>query len=186
MSINQPNTLRTLVVAPVFAILSGLALRNKFVVFAAALALLFSFPKFYYAYFIDNPTNNALAFGDGYKQMVQYVITREADYDRIYISGYYWRPYIFMLYWGSTEPSFYQQTGNREQFGKYVFSGSSWDTNGMKFMDPNFDFSVLATNKKTLFILSYPEYTLHERYFQKIEDISGRNTSHVFVAATIK
>lgn len=185
-SVNQPNTLRTLVAAPIFAILSGLALRNKYVLCVASFALLFSFPKFYYAYFVDNPTNNAISFGDGYKQMVQYIKAHESEYEQIYISGYYWRPYIFMLYWGDIAPTTYQQFGNREKLGKYTFTAASWDTNGIKLMDPNFDFVAYSSANKTLFILSFPEYTIHEKYFRKIAEISGRHTPHVFIAATLK
>lgn len=199
-SINQPNTLRTLIAAPVFAILSGFGLtyvislirrkpRFKSITISVLVILIFwfiqAFPKFHYAYFVNNPANNALAFADGTKQMVGYVKTNEKLYDRIYISGYYWRPYIFMLYWGNTNPVSYQTTGNREQFGKYYFTSSSWDTNGIKLMDSKFDFKTLPHTDKTLFILAYPEYQLYQKYFGKVAVIDGRRTPHVFVAAKL-
>jgi len=185
-SLNQPNTLRTLIAAPVFAILSGLALKNKFVIIFSCVAFLFAFPKFQYAYFVNNPIHNALAFGDGMKQMAQYIKTNEDKYDRMYISGYYWRPYIFMLYWGGINPTMYQNDGTRDHFGKYYFSSAGWDTNGLKFMDPKFDFNSLTHTPKTLFILAYPEYQLHQKYFNKISSVNGRNTPRVFVAASMK
>jgi 4-amino-4-deoxy-L-arabinose transferase-like glycosyltransferase len=200
-SINQPNTLRTLIAAPVFAILSGFGMtyivslirrkpRFKSITISTLVILVFwfiqAFPKFHYAYFVNNPVNNALAFADGTKQMVSYVKTNEQQYDRVYISGYFWRPYIFMLYWGNTDPVSYQKTGNREHFGKYYFTSASWDTNGIKLMDAKFDFKTLPHTDKTLFILAYPEYQIHQKYFEKVATIDGRHTPHVFIAATLK
>lgn len=185
-SINQPNTLRTLIAAPVLALLSGFGLKNKYVAIAVCIIFLFVFPKFYTAYFINNPTNNAVSFADGTKQMVEYVKANENKYDRIYISGYYWRPYIFMLYWGGANPADYQQNGTREHIGKYYFSSASWDTNGLKFMDPKFDFQALPHDGKTLFILANPEYQLHQKEFQKITGIHGRIAKNVFIAAILQ
>lgn len=199
-SVNQPNTLRTLIAAPVFSLISGLGVlylygtvKKNFSVKSAALAMILLaaafilvFPKFHYAYFVDNPTKNALSFGDGYKQMADYVRTHETGYDRVVISGYYWRPYVFMLYWNAVDPAFYQQSGTREQFGKYVFTAATWDTNGIKLMDPKLDLAALTAGKKTLFILSKPEYAVHEKSFEKVSDISGRYTKGVFIAATLR
>jgi len=200
LSINQPNTLRTLAAAPACSLLSGLgilyalqkssAYRSNIPILLASLVLVssfaFEFPKFHYAYFIDNPTHNALSFGDGYKQMIAYVNNHEREYDHVYISGYYWRPYIFFLYWGNADPKDYAKNGFREHYGKYDFSASSWDTNGMKFMDPSFDFTKLSTRSKTLFILSSTEYDIHEKKFDKLEEIDGRIARRVFVAARLK
>jgi len=200
LSVNQPNTLRTLVASPAFSLLSGLGLiyalqffRKKFPAWAPKLIVgvacgmfLLSFPKFHYAYFVDNPTNNALSFGDGYKQMVSYVKDHQKDYDRIIISGYYWRPYIFLLYWGKSDPTAYQKSGTRELFGKYTFSAASWDTNGLKFMDADFDFTTIPPGGNTLYILAKPEYLLHDNRFEKVADIAGARTPWVFTAALLK
>lgn len=197
-SVNQPNTLRTLVVAPAFAILSGLGLWYilsksstwrygvQTFLFIASVTFFLSFQAFLYAYFVNSPNNNALSFGDGYKQMIEYVQKYEASYDRIYISGYYWRPYIFMLYWGNTDPAVYQNGGTRDHFGKYYFTSASWDTSGIKLMDTNFNFSTLQTDKNTLFILSVPEYRLHRAEFTKLSDIRGINAGIVFEATRLK
>lgn len=199
-SVNQPNTLRTLIAAPIFSLITGLGIlslygyvKQKISVKAATLsailmgiAFVLVFPKFHYAYFVDNPTKNALSFGDGYKQMAGFVRAHETGYDRVVISGYYWRPYVFMLYWNAVDPAFYQLSGTREQFGKYVFTAATWDTNGIKLMDPKLDLTALTEGEKTLFILSKPEYAVHEKAFEKVGDISGRYTPGVFIAATLR
>lgn len=198
-SVNQPNTLRTLIASPAFAILSGLGLWNAcmfvtkrknpavWIFFSCVLGFtLFTheFARFRTAYFIDNATNNALSFGDGMKQAVAYAKKHETEYDRIVISGYYWRPYVFLLYWGNADPAAYQNSGTREKFGKYEFTAASWDTNGIKLMDPAFDPNTLTIpGKKTLYLLSSKEYEIQIKHFKKIEDISGRHAQNVFVAA---
>lgn len=197
LSTNQPNTLRTLVVAPAFAMLSGfgmayIRMRTRawrygtvsLAVFSA-IVLAAVFPRFLSAYFIDNPTHNAVAFADGNKQMIEYVAAHRNQYDRIYISGYYWRPYIFLLYWGGADPSAYQKSGNRERFGPYVFTSASWDTNGIKLMDTHTDIRALPHTDRTLFILAYPEYLVHQKDVRKITAISGRIADTVFVAASL-
>lgn len=196
LSVNQPNTLRTLIAAPVFSILSGLGIwyslkKSVKLKFGATaflvlliLFLFISFPKFYNAYFYENPTKNALSFGDGYKQMLAYVKANEHQYKTVVISGYYWRPYIFYLFWGNINPLSYQQYGSREKHDKYIFTSAPWDSNGAKLSDKNFDLQTLNTPEDTLFILAPPEYEAHKKSFTKIEDINGRIAQKVFIAAT--
>lgn len=195
LSINQPNTLRTLIAAPAFAILSGLGLQKLLTVLPKKSMLSFytmtflitlyihDFPKFLHAYFVDNPSNNAVTFGDGNKQMVEYVKQHESEYNHIYISGYYWRPYIFFLYWGNVNPSDYQRSGSRERFDKYYFTAASWDTNGIKLMDSAFDPNTLETSGKTLFILNPQEMEVQKKHFREIDSISGRRSNRIFISA---
>ncbi len=195
-SVNQPNTLRTLIAAPVFSILSGLGLwllleKSKKYTFGTiailglfCMCINFSFPRFYRAYFYENPSKNALAFGDGYKQMVAYVQSNEHLYDTIVISGYYWRPYIFMLYWGNIDPTSYQQHGNRERYGKYIFTSAPWDSNGIKLIDKNTKLDDLATTGSTLYILTPLEYEAHKKSFTLVSTIHGIIAQNVFVSAT--
>jgi len=199
-SLNQPNTLRTLLAAPAFAVLSGLGLaliihtyrstkRLRPIISIVLAVLLFSFfyefPRFYRAYFSDNPMHNALGFGDGNKQVAAYLTAHHKKYTRVYVSGYYWRPYVFFLYWGNTDPTQFQRNGTREQIGNITFAAASWDTSGLKFMDPDFDFRLLPDAKTALFILSEQEYQTHAASFKKIQDIDGRIVPAVFIAAQL-
>lgn len=189
-SINQPNTLRTLVAAPALSLITGFAIialfqRWKYSLVGILILLAFSFPTFLTAYFINNPTHNALAFADGSKQMVSYVSRHQSSYKTIYISGYYWRPYIFYLYWSGVHPQSYQQNGSREQYGSIRFTSASWDTNGIKFMDPSFNLMTLPDSSNALFILSEPEFRLHQKLLTRIDVIDGRVAKGVYVAAII-
>lgn len=198
LSVNQPNTLRTLIAAPMLALLSGLGLygvynlltKNSlhptiqfFLIMICSTIVIHEVPTFHYAYFENNAKNNAINFGDGYRQMITYVKTHESKYDAVVISGYYWRPYIFMLYWGNIDPVKYQNGGDREKFGNYIFTAADWDTNGTKLMDPLFDLSSLPGDDRTLYILSPPEYEALQKHVAFIEEINGRHAQKVFIAA---
>lgn len=199
LSTNQPNALRTLLASPFFSICSGIGaveilramderkrIWRGFVPFGVT--LLYFLYTFYQSYFIVNATRNALTFGDGYEQMIRYVKAHESQYDRIVISGYYWRPYIFMLYWGNTDPRTYQNEGSKKGWGKYVFTGAQWDYNEIFLYDNSFDPTSLALPfpAKTLFILAGPEYNRNQQRYQHIDSISGRHEPEVFIAASVK
>ncbi len=199
LSTNQPNALRTLLGSPFFSVCSGIGAvqifkaieQRKRIWYGAVpfgLMLLYFLYTFYQSYFIVNPTRNALAFGDGYEQMIRYVQAHESQYDRIVISGYYWRPYIFMLYWSKTDPETYQKTGSRQGWGKYVFTGAEWDKNDIFLYDSSFDPETLVLPKpaKTLFILANPEYERNREQYLHIDTISGRHEPAVFIAASVK
>ncbi len=196
LSVNQPNTLRTLVAAPFFAFVSGLGImrllsvRNAALRTAGAVALavaaVTAYPVFMSAYFTDNPTNNALSFADGQKQMVSYVTDRADRYPKVYVTGYYWRPYVFFLYWGGTDPLAYQTLYSRDRIGNVYFASAPWDSAGAKFSDPSFDFSALPDAGRALFVLSPREFELHADTFDRVSDIDGRMAKRVFVAATLK
>ena len=199
LSTNQPNALRTLLGAPFLSICSGIGAIEVMIAIGQrkrlwygllpfSALLLFFLYAFYQSYFIVNPTRNALAFGDGYEQMIGYVQAHESQYDRIVISGYYWRPYIFMLYWGQVNPITYQNGGSRQGWGKYLFTGAEWDYNDIFLYDSSYypKKIVVSTPDKTLFILARPEYERNQQRYQYIDTISGRHAPAVFIAASVK
>jgi len=198
-STNQPNYLRTLPNAVIFSFLSGLGFIgiinlfkkefHKSFFFLTILGLFtVSFVRFLFLYFDYYPKLNALHFGDGYKQMVHVLQREESKYDKIYISGQYWRPYIFTLFWEKYDPALYQQKGTLMGFSKYSFGNASWDKEKFFFGDPSFDFKKLqiSDTKKALFILGANEYEIHKRQFIKLSTINGRHAKDVFVLALLK
>jgi len=200
ITFNQPNSLRTLSNAPIFSLLSGLGFagvfnllkgtRIKFIyLLLFAVVFIFYFSRFLNAYFIEFPQKNALNFGDGYKQMVKYVKENENKYKAIYISGYYWRPYIFALFWKAYDPLLYQKKGSIEHFGKYYFSAAQWDKEGVYFgpFDINFySFRKTDNRQETLFVLAKPEFERNKRKFKMLSVIDGRYAKEVYVAGILK
>ena len=200
ITFNQPNALRTLPNAPIFSLLSGLGFvgifnllkgtRIRFISLSVfAVVFIFFFLRFLNSYFIEFPQNNAINFGDGYKQMVEYVTKNEHKYKEIYISGYYWTPYIFTLFWKTYDPLLYQRKGSIEHFGKYYFTGAQWDTGGIYFGPHDIDFYSLVkteSRQETLFILTKGEFERNKRKFKKLAVIDGRYAKDVYVAAVLK
>lgn len=198
-STNQPNYLRTLPNAVLFSFLSGIGfigiinlfkkeLQRSLFFLGIFVLFMISFVRFLFLYFDYYPKLEALHFGDGYKQMAQVVQKEESKYDKIYISGQYWRPYIFVLFWKKYDPALYQQKGSISGFAKYRFGNASWDKEKFSFGDPSFDFKKLqiADTRKTLFILGANEYEIHKRQFIKLSTINGRYAKNVFVVALLK
>ncbi|QQG40343.1 MAG: glycosyltransferase family 39 protein [Candidatus Levyibacteriota bacterium] len=196
---DQPNALRTLLNAPIYSFISGLGLATFLSVFKKTewkivflgifvFSFLLSFLQFFQTYFYITPQKNSLHFGDGYKQMAAFVKANEKNYDRIYISGYYWRPYIFILFWDAYSPQRYQKKGSPSGFGKYSFGSASWDSSGIFFGDTKFDIkNLVAVNKrKTLFIFAPEEYAVHKDNFIELAMIDGKYAKDVFVASIAK
>lgn len=196
-SINQPNALRTLLNAPMLSFIStlgalriydGLTKRYRragLVIFAGFLAI--SLFVFSYSYFWWVPRTKSAVFGDGYRQLASYVRGVEGSYDVVHISGYYWRPYIFMLFWNSYDPGLYQNGGTPEGFGKFRFTAASWDTQGIRMMNKAFIPSELGIKNpmKELIILAGPEYNLHRNLFTPVATIDGKFQKGLFTAALL-
>lgn len=199
-SVNQPNSLRTLLNAPVFSWLSALgallvydrlAGRKALRTLAPAaftILLVYELFIFSYSYFYWVPKTKSQVFADGHKQLAQYVQSVAGSYDTIHITGHYWRPYIFMLFWTAYDPALYQKEGSRDGFGPYRFTSAEWDTGGLYMGERTFSWQDLGiTNtKRELIILSGPEYALHKGQFEKkVKFINGKYRKGVFVAATV-
>lgn len=197
-SVDQPNALRTLLGAPVLVLFSGLGAAaiiqfistRRFRVLAIGiltLLLVVSVAKFCYLYFYFVPHTQSKDFGDGYKQMIQYVNSRQLQYTRIYISGYYWRPYIFFLFWKQYDPQSFQQQGSWQHIDNYFFTSAEWDKEGVFIYNSRFRLSDLdiPDPKHTLFLLATPEYRQHQDKFKKIDTINGRFAQKVFVSAEL-
>lgn len=203
LTTDQPNSLRTLLNAPMFSLMSGIGFweilkifKNKrfkyiFLLFSV-LVFGFYFSKFVNSYFYLFPKANSIYFGDGNKQMINYVTQNENKYKAIYISGYYWRPYIYVLFWKGYDPLLYQKNGSINHFGKYYFSAAEWDKEGVYFgpyAKYVVDFySLVKTNipQETLFILAKPELMKYRTKFRVISTINGKYAKEVFFAAILR
>lgn len=198
-STNQPNSLRTLLNTPMFSVLTALGLTSvlnfltsrrikKLFFLAVFLIALFFFIDFANQYFLVSPKQNSQVFGDGYKQMVKYIKTVESNYDKIYISGHYWRPYIFVLFWSQYPPDRFHGVGSLHGFDKYSFTGASWDPADPSFLSEKLPFKLEqgSGEERSLLILVKPEFEKHRQKLEKLETIDGIFAKEVFIAATLK
>jgi 4-amino-4-deoxy-L-arabinose transferase-like glycosyltransferase len=199
---DQPNALRTLIGAPIFVILSSFGIyigwtyirkfkKRNIYILGLILTICLFFTRFLFLYFSYYPKAKAIDFGDGYKQLANFLESEERIYDEIWVTGDYWRPYIHLLFHLKYNPSLYQKKGTRFGFDKYRFGKADWDSDGVDLAE----ISLLKLTKKkklkVLFIFSDKEYNSQKRKlakkqkFSRVEQINGRYAEKVFWAVEL-
>ncbi len=138
-----PHALRAELMLPIFAILSASGLgtifsltQNRKILHISAVAIFvflasFSTCAFVYNYFTHFPKEYSGEWQYGYREMVKRVEQLEDNYENIYITNTYGRPYIYLLFYSGISPREYIEKGevikdefglyNVKSFGKYKF-----------------------------------------------------------------
>ena len=152
MARETPHMLRTASVLPTFQILSGIGVVGwwqwlqthkksiRISIYSIYTFLVIGFLIYYFHnYWVHYPLDWSGQWQYGYKQMVEKVKKYEANYDHIYVTEAFGRPYIYFLYYNKVDPLEYVRTrkANRDWygfwnvygFGKYQFSQDT--TNAM-------------------------------------------------------
>lgn len=151
---DSPHSLRALLMLPPYLISSALGvvelLKNK----AAKILLLpiiaVFFISYLFAYYMVYPIQGSNSWAYGHKQLFEKLAGLEDKYDSILITGHYWKPYIFYLYYRQIDPDLYHQTVVQEKIGKYNFGTTYWDSGGK---DLNQDDLESLKGKKKLIVL---------------------------------
>lgn len=113
---------------------------------------LFNFIYYLDVYYVHYPQKAAADWADGHRQLWDYLKTAEKDYDRIIITGHYWQPYIFGLYYLKYNPELYQTAWDHGNFGKYYFERSGWDKKGDEYYRQKYDLEKMKKMPKTLIV----------------------------------
>lgn len=150
------------------------------------LVIFVSFNKYWKEYKYHNTVTASADWADGYKQLVSEVQKREKNYDKIVISGYYWQPYIYFLFYTRYDPYLFQQSGKKEEFGKYVFGGTEWDKDRGRGELHDVDLVEFAGSKNILVALSPAEYQLHSNELQKIAEIRNAQRNSIFILGSMR
>ncbi|MBI2031273.1 MAG: glycosyltransferase family 39 protein [Candidatus Levybacteria bacterium] len=175
LTTQQPNPFRTLPNVPVVVLFSAMGIyylynilkKNRFFKFYLSLfviVFIFFFIRFLVLYFDYQPYHTSLVWGDGHKQMAQFVKENKSKYDNIYVTGYFWRPYIYMLFYLKYQPSLYQKSGSIDGFENIHFGISQWDRGeGINFATSDLS-SYIKGN--TIFILSSEDFNSQNNLIQ--------------------
>ena len=137
-----PHALRTLVTLPTWQIITALGVvkmigklktgRAKIVLYSL-FSILYSLSFFYFLHnlFSHWPFEFSQDWQYGYKEVAHYALEHEKEYDEVWVSGVYGRPYIFFLFHQKRHPEFFWEKGeikvdefgfyNTEEIGKYKF-----------------------------------------------------------------
>lgn len=196
LSIPTPHALRALNFLPIPQILTAFGLiyvwksipvktKKTFALMMSFIILVF-FLNFVYRYSISNTKLVVSDWGDGYKQLVSYVQKNEYKYDRIIVSGHYWQPYMYILFYEKFDPIEFQQTGDSAHFGKYIFGGTSWDLAVGRTELNQVNLKKMANSEKALVVLSPEEYHDQKGNVEYITNINDHNNRTVFLITKLK
>jgi 4-amino-4-deoxy-L-arabinose transferase-like glycosyltransferase len=126
-----PHAVRAMVMLPPWIIVSAYGLlelaqllrkRQLLSFFAVCLLLVLNLYFYLNRYFVQMPVQYAKSWQFGYKELVQYVLSNEKDYDQIYITGAYDQPYIYFLFYGRISPVVKNNTFFYKSMDKYIFA----------------------------------------------------------------
>lgn len=194
VSLPSPHALRSLNLIPIpqlicvlglVLILSKLSIvGRKVFLMGGALVIGFFFITYLQSYYGKSAVESSSGWGDGYKQLSRYVFTNESKFDKVIVSGHYWQPYAYFLFYKKYDPLSYQQTGNKSGFDKYVFGGTSWDNNGKELGDQNL--RELGGEGKILVALSPVEYEMQKNNIDVATRIINHNNELVFIVGVLK
>lgn len=116
----------------------------------------------------------------GYKQVAKYIFSHQqqlADYQKIFVSDVYGRPYIYLLFYGQYPPSLfwqYQSQTYRSEYGIYYVTGFD------KYEFGPFDIDKLRqNNRKTLYFV--PATARMTEGFVVLDTIQDLRGEEIFV-----
>lgn len=183
-----PHALRSLNNIPIFSLLTALGLyfgyvklkKYKNIYFAICSVVVIVFLcQYLYLYYYISPQKNSDAWAAGYPKVIEYINKNNA-YNTFVISGKYWNPYMYVLFYKSFDPKKYQERGGIEGFDRYVFGGTSWDTS--RHDNAIEDVKGLRRGN-TLFILSPEEFEKNKDTLKQIDTLQDSSGKMVFVVA---
>jgi 4-amino-4-deoxy-L-arabinose transferase-like glycosyltransferase len=197
LSIPNPHALRSLNILPIPQLISSIgvsfifleATKNmkKLYVVVLIIFIAFFFVRYVNLYNDTNTKSNVADWADGYKQLAGYVFSKDTNYDKVLISGHYWEPYIYFLFYKKYDPEIYQKSGTSNGFGKYVFGGTEWDKNKNSQELGNINLRKYAKAEDRLLVaLSPEEYAPQKDNLIKLAEIRDHSDKVVFIVGQAK
>lgn len=172
-----PHALRTLNILPVPHIIIALGIiavrswwkKQKLKRIFIPLLLIFYFLSailYFNEYYFVYQGKYSLSWQDGYRQLVAYVAKNKSNYDKISVTAYYGRPYIYFLLYNQYDVKEYWKTRriSRDWYGFWYVH--SFD----KYI---FD-ETLPLEGKILYAVKSGERKDNARLVEVIRDISGK------------
>lgn len=145
------------------------------------------FAIFFYRYMVSyyeiTPLKRTVDWADGNKQLVSYVQTNQDKYPVVIISGHYWKPYIFFLFYQEYDPLMYQKSGTEKKFANYLFGGVSWGKEEWEL--GGVDLLKMANNQHALVALSPQEYGLQKNSGKMLTTIKDSAGNTIFIISEI-
>jgi hypothetical protein len=180
LSKEAPHGLRSLLLLPPLIVLVSLGFSRiqdyKKLSIGLMIIYLGLFINYLISYYMVYPISS-YAWAYGYEDLYKKVFSLEDKYEKIIITGDYWKPRIFYQYYKKGHPQKIENSSGFEKLGKYYFASTDWDK-GLKLGSR--DIGSIA-NENTLVIVSEKEFEFikKDEKFKRIDEIkdySGRQT----------
>ena len=171
-----PHSLRALLMLPPVVLVSALGVtvlsKRSFWISVLIASSVFFFINYLYSYFVIYPQRDSLAWAYGYKQMFSQISKIGNNFDRIIVTGHYWKPYIFYLFYKNHDPKIYQMIQNQQAIGKIRFGTTDWDQGGKDLTQTEIE--ELKGNNTLLVIAPSELATFDDKnYFKQITSVSN-------------
>lgn len=169
-----PHGLRSLLMLPPLVIISTVAVvtfaQNSVRKLLLAGVVLLFLINYLFTYYLIYPQRDSMSWAYGHKQIFEKVANLEHNFDRIIISGHFWKPYIFYLFYNAVDPNYYQVTSTQESVGQYRFGTTYWDSGGKDLEEEDIE---KLKGSKTLLAISPNEFAnlKNKERFEKITQI---------------
>ena len=130
-----PHALRVLHILPTFQLISAYGFYHIYNIFRARkLFYILSFfaliPSIFYylhLYYYHYPKDYSYEWQYGYKQAVEFVKNSYSDYDQIFVTKAYGRPYIYFVMYMPIDPRLFQQSAQITRDNQFFYDVKSYD-----------------------------------------------------------
>lgn len=195
LSVPTPHALRSLNMIPMPQLVVAMGLywmyqvlqkkwRIVYVGLIAVVIIVF-FVRYLYLYYGISARESSADWADGYKQLVTTVRSREDKYEKVVISGHYWQPYIYFLFYKTYDPLRFQTNGSKAGFDKYVFGGTAWDKQQRSIELGEVNLREFAGGNYLLVALSPEEYEKQKDTMVLLEKIYNHNGELIFLVGEL-
>ena len=138
-----------------------------------AIIITLSIGLYLYQYHLVSPKLDSLAWGYGHKELFSYL--EKYPNESIIVTGRYWNPYIYYLYYNQFSPKKYQNISNpKTKINNYYFAGAGWD--GKEIISNNLILKTLKDTKTSIIVTSPVEdssITVDKTHIHTINDKEG-------------
>ncbi len=190
-----PHALRSLLMLPPLIIFTAAGVYYFYTLCRRRISLLFFLvmgvvmisSSLIYAksYIYHNSTAASNEWGDGYKELLTAIEPQLNNFDKVIISGHYWQPYMYTLFYTRYDPRLYQSEGSQTGFASFIFGGTSWDQRVNRQELDRIDLARLAGGRKVLVALSPGEYQSQKHYITKTSEIKNHKGEVVFIVGKL-
>ena len=123
-----------------------------------------------YQYHLISPKLDSVAWGYGHKELFSYL--EKYPNESIIVTGRYWNPYIYYLYYNQFPPKDYQNIADPKiKINNYYFAGAGWD--GKEIISNNLILKTLQNQKTSIIVTSPAEdssITINKTHIHTIND----------------